>query len=764
MNIAITNGLLLMPPAFRAGLSAWSRSDGTPGSATWASADNAGINPADQDFGACLEIFKQQTTTSVRFVGETPIIPGVYLRVSARVKAVAGALCSVRIAGWAGDGNRNHVTGLTEIGPTIPLQTYGEVVEVSAIVGVGSRGGVDMGWGTRPIYGHFGLDLIGANGGAFRIESIRIEDVTAAFVPSLIDWVDVRDYGAVGDGVTNDRAAFLAADNAANGGWILVPEGNFRIEGDIGIRSPIRFKGRLSTPADTRVAFLESFDYPTYADAFADETLGMKKALQALLGYTDHVALDLRGRRVDLTEPLMIRDLAPQLTEFSNRRVICNGSVMAVPGPAWDTGTWTSTATYNPSNPLRLTNVANVAAIEVGSRVIGNGVGREVYVRSKSIADGWLQLSQPLYGGAGTRSYDFERYRYMFDFSEIGKLDRLNFVDLDLNCQGVGSAIMLPADGEMIAVRDCYFTRPKDRAITSIGSGCQDMLVDRCQFLSDEMTLPAQQRRTVAINVNANDTKIRNNRFVRFAHFMVACGGGHIISGNHWFQGDNSNDGLRYAGLVLTQTNVQTTISGNYIDNASIEWTNEHSAYPVFSGSEYSFGGLTITGNTCLCSRAVPWFTWLTVKPFGAGHFIHGLTVSGNVFKSLWNQIERIERVDTSIADLDYNNMRNIQFEANTFNGIANYVSNPLMVQHVQNSLSAGWTLPVIEGLPFQGWAKSVQSLILEGPVTNASGARVDAMPWVQTFVGTSKRQVRLNWSTPVMGKVCVYARMDRPV
>ena len=98
MNIAITNGLMLMPPAFRAGLNAWSRTDGTSSSPTWASADNAGIVPADQDFGACLEIYKQQTTTQIRFMGETPMIPGVYLRISARVKAVAGALCGVRIA------------------------------------------------------------------------------------------------------------------------------------------------------------------------------------------------------------------------------------------------------------------------------------------------------------------------------------------------------------------------------------------------------------------------------------------------------------------------------------------------------------------------------------------------------------------------------------------------------------------------------------------------------------------------------------------
>ncbi|MGN7869162.1 glycosyl hydrolase family 28-related protein [Paracoccus sp. 22332] len=763
MNIAITNGLLLMPPAFRGGLNAWSMTNGTPGSPTWGSADNGALVPADQDFGTCLEVMKQQTTTSIRFMGETPLIPGVYLRVSARIKAVAGALCSARIAGWAGNGSRAHVDGLVEVGPTVPMTAYGDVIEVSAIVGVGSRQGVNMAWGTAPVYGHFGLDLVGANGGAFRIESIRIEDVTAAFIPSLIDWVDVRDFGARGDNATNDRAAFVAADQAAKGGWVLVPEGTFFISGDLGINSPIRFKGTIRTPADTRVSFLQSFDFPTYADAFGDETLGMKKALQALFGYTDHVSLDLCGRRVDLTEPLVVDALAPSLTGFSNRRVICNGSILAAAGPKWDTGRWTSTATYNPAQPLRLSAVANVAAIEVGSRISGPGVGREVYVNGKDVAAKTLTLSQPLYGGAGTRSYSFERYRYLFDFSGVEQLSRLNFVDLDLNCEGIASGIMLPPKGEMIALRDCYVTKPRDRGITSIGRGCQDMLIDRCQFLSNEIDLPAQQRNTIAINVNANDVKIRDNRFVRFAHFMVADGGGHIISGNHWFQGDGSGEGLRYAGLVLTQPNVQTTINGNYIDNASIEWTNEHSAEPNFTGSEFSFGGLTITGNTCLCSNTAAWFTWLTVKPYGTGHFIHGLTVTSNVFKALYGEVDRIERVDTSIADLNYNNMRNLQFEGNTFNGILNYVSNPLMVQHNQISAATAWTLPVIEGLPFKGWAKSVQSVIAETAITDAAGARVDAAPWTQVEVGTSRRQIRLNWPTAARGRVCVYARMDRP-
>ena len=42
-------------------------------------------------------------------------------------------------------------------------------------------------------------------------------------------------------------------------------------------------------------------------------------------------------------------------------------------------------------------------------------------------------------------------------------------------------------------------------------------------------------------------------------------------------------DGARLAGLVLTKPNVKSVITGNYIDNTFIEWTNEHDAEPDFS-------------------------------------------------------------------------------------------------------------------------------------------------------------------------------------
>lgn len=766
MNIAVTNGVRLTPSAFDEGLQVWSQRNGLPGEADWSRAANGFIVPADRHFGACLEIQKQRDTTQVRFTGKTPITPGVYLRVSARVKLVTGPSCSVRIAGWAGAGKNTHIAGLREIGPVVPLTEFDQVVEVSAIVGVGSRQGVDMGWGIEPDFGHFGLDLIGANGGVIRIESLQIDDVTTAFVPSLIDWVDVKDYGAKGDGVTNDRDAFIAADRAAAGGGILVPEGTYFIDGgDLGISAPIRFKGKLKTPASVRVVFLKSFDYPTYADAFGDETLGFKKALQALLGFSDHTSLDLCGRRIDLREPMIFDELSPKLGQFSNRRTIKNGSILAVSegdGSAWKSKATQSDASYDRENPRVLSNVSNVASIEIGSLVTGTGVGREVYVNGRDIAKGQLLISQPLYGAAARQKYNFIRFRYLFDFSGLKQVDRLSFVGLDVNCEGIASFVMLPAKGERFLFSDCNIFKPKDRGITSIGRGCQDLVIEQCQFDSNEIGLPAAQRRSIAVNVNANDTKIRNNRFMRFAHFMLAAGTGHIISGNHWFQGDGSGAGLRFAGLVLTTPNVQTNIVGNYVDNASIEWTNEHNAKPNRTGNQSTFRELTITGNTFLASHIVAGFSWLVIKPFGTGHTILGMNVSGNVFKAYFGEVDRVDRVDGSIAKLDLNGCQNVHFEGNTFSGVKTFVANPLRLTHQQNSVAKNWVLPVVTEFPFAAPPRSVESVIAESALIDGTGKLQGEMPWVQVNAGADKHRIALNWSNALRGKVAIYARMDR--
>lgn len=761
MNKAITDGLVLMPPVFADGLGVWSSEDGTPGSALYDGVATAAYVPGDADFGGCLELLKTDSVQKIRFTGETPILPGCYLRVTARVKAISGALPSVRIAGWAGLAGGGHAGNVTEAASSVALSGYGDVVEVSAIVGSGPRTGVDMIWGAPVIYGHFGLDLTGPTGGIVRVDDIRIEDVTSVFHRTMMDWVDVRDFGAVGDAVTDNSAAFQAANAAALGRGILVPEGVFALSDNVTFEYPVRFTGTVVMPDDKHLILRRNFDLPTYAAAFGDEELAFRKGLQALMVFSDHESFDLGGRRIEVTAPIDMAAAANQ-SSYEIRRVIRNGQFNVVPGAAWDSVTVTSQASYDAGQPNTLSSVANVANIPVGALVQGAGVGREVYVTATNIGAGTLTLSQPLHAAPGSQVYTFTRFAYVLDFSGFTKLSKFTLTDIEIHCQGEASGILLAPAGETFHLKDSFITKPGQRGLTSHGAGCQDLQVDRCHFVSDEQALPATDRVSIGFNVNANDAKIRDNRFQRFGTTMVLHGNGHLIVGNHWFQGDAVTDGPRTAGLVLTYPNVKSVITGNYIDNAFIEWTNEHDAAPEFS-SEYSFGGLTVTGNIFTVNDAASWFSWIVIKPYGPGHFIQGLSVTGNAFKSLNGTTDRVEKVDTSIADLAYGSVRNVVFDGNTFNGIGQITQNPVTLQVDQQSEAAVWTVECDGYLPFGGRAREVISVVAEGAITNGQ-TNVYAAPHVTTEVGAAKTQIALNWPEPVMGRVHVTARVDKPV
>ena len=152
------------------------------------------------------------------------------------------------------------------------------------------------------------------------------------------------------------------------------------------------------------------------------------------------------------------------------------------------------------------------------------------------------------------------------------------------------------------------------------------------------------------------------------------------------------------------------------------------------------------------------------IKPFGTGHFIQGLSVTGNTFKSLNGTTDRIEQVDDSIASLARGSFRNIVFDGNTFNGIGQVTQNPAMVQFDQASDAATWTIDFAGYLPFGGKAREVESVVAEGAVLNASSAAVFAMPYVTTEVGGGQDQISLTWPEPVRGRVHVTARTDKPV
>jgi hypothetical protein len=762
MNKAITDGLTLMPPPFMAGLGVWSSGDGTPGSPTYDGVSNAAFVPADADFGGCLDIQKTQSVQRLRYMGQTPIVPGMYLRIRARVKAISGNLPNVRIAAWAGNAAGQNVPGVVQISNSVTLTSYGRIFTIEAIVGSGNRPGVDMVWGTVPIYGHFGIDLTGPNGGIVRIDDIEIEDATSVFHRSMMDWVDVRDYGAIGDGVANDTTAFELADAAAAGRVVLVPAGTFRIAGNLTMASPVRFEGTITQPSNRTLALTQNFDLASYAKAFGSEAEGLLRAIRALFYFTDHVELDLNGRTVDVLAPIDVAAVAGRTGEgFNRRRVIRNGQLNVVSGPAWQTRVVTSRATYDTATPNRLVGVENVANIEVGSLVTGNGVARETYVQSVNVAAGTVELSLPPGYTEGTRTYTFTRHRYVLDFSGFGQLEKFELAELEFLCQGEASGIILAPEGITFRLRNSVMNFPKDRGISSIGRGCQGIMVDECQFLSNEQSLRAQDRTSICMNINANDAKIRDNRVVRFAHFAIVHGTGHMFLGNHFFQGDSESPGVRRAGLVFTGVNVSSVVTGNYIDNAYVEMTNERAPNPDF-GTELPFGGLTITGNVFFAIGAAPSFAWIVITPHGNGHFLQGLSVTGNTFRSINTTLNRVERVDTTHANLDFSRLRNVLFEANTFTAVTNPAFSPLVVRHSQNSEAETWTIDPDGKLPFQGRIRTVTSVVAEGPIRNGTSTRHD-FPHVLTEQGSDSRKATVHWPVAVRGTVEVSVRVDNP-
>lgn len=759
MNKAITQGLVLMPPPFSAGLALWSREDGRPGQGSYAGQPNAAFVPADQDFAGCLELQKTLSLQKLRCFQQIPFQPGLYLRVTARVKAISGPLPSVRIAAWAGNSGGSNVASAVQTGPSVALTSYGQVVTVSAILASGNRTGVDMTWGTGPVYGHMGLDLTGPTGGVVRIDDIEIEDVTAIFHSEMFDWIDVRDYGALGDGVTNDWAAFDAADTAAAGRTVVVSPGSYYLASHFTFDNPVKFEGTLVMPPSQRLSCTRDYNLNTYAAAFGSELEGFRRALQVLFYFTDHNTLDLNGRRVELTGPIDVAALTG-LTAFGQRRVLSNGVLTVAPGSAWDTQTVTSVASYSTATPTRLSGVANIAAIPVGARISGTGVGREVYVASKNIGAGTLELSQPLWGGNGTRTYTFRLFKYMLDFSGFQDLWRFEISDMEFSCASVCSAVSLPYAGSLFRFDRCTFQTPRNKAITSIKGGCQGMVVEGCLFNGGGPNPPDD---IIGFNVNANDSKIRNNRSAYLAHFGIFAGGSHIIMGNHLFPDSRTASPMRRAGFIFTTPNVRGFVIGNYIDHHFIELSNEYDENPN-SGSSYTFGGLTISGNLFLYADPSPAFRFITVSPKGSGHSLNGLVVSNNVFRSSQAALERVEMVDTSNGTLNTGSFRNVVFANNTFTGVSQATVSPIYVEHTQNTASATWVVDATAYLPFTGRSRNVEAVVLEGPLRNAANVVQWAQPYVEVEQGAGNRLVNLQWPTAVKGRAMVTVRCDNPL
>lgn len=76
-----------------------------------------------------------------------------------------------------------------------------------------------------------------------RYDGITVKEELDAISAKLADWVSVKDFGAVGDGVVDDTSAILSAITAANGRSVKVPAGTYRIPSLIEYSGPVSLQG-----------------------------------------------------------------------------------------------------------------------------------------------------------------------------------------------------------------------------------------------------------------------------------------------------------------------------------------------------------------------------------------------------------------------------------------------------------------------------------------------------------------------------------------
>ncbi|MEM8787679.1 MAG: glycosyl hydrolase family 28-related protein [Pseudomonadota bacterium] len=764
MNKAVTEGLDLMPPAFVEGLAVWSSEDGQQGSETYETNPDGTLTAADPDFGDCLEIVTSTWPQRLRYMGQTPIQQGCYLEVTARVKLVSNQVFpSVRIAALAGSDTGEPIFSVITEGPATQLDNAFQIYTIRAIIGSGTRTGVDMPWGRRPVFAHVGLDILGSPGAVVRVESIRVEDRTSYFHRDLMDWVDVRDFGALGDGVTDDFRAFLDADAAADGRAVLVSEGTYFLGRDITMVSPVRFEGQILQAQEDRLILRSNFDLPTYADAFGGETEGLKKGLQALFNFADHDGFDLAGRTVDLTEPIDVHAVVANVDQLTNRRGIRNGRISATDSGAWDPDVVITSADYDPADPRKLTNVTNAGAIAPGSLVQGFGVGREVFVRDVDVGAREIMLSNNLSRAGAQQSYTFTRFKYMLDFSGFERVSSFTIdgVELDGNRQACG--VLLPKDGIWWTIRNCWFTRTGLRAISSPGDACQGISIDQCEFLASDASELVENRRSVALNVNKNDAKLRHNRCVNFLHFAIIAGTGNLVLGNHFWQDDPEDPGERTAGLILTERQSKTAVTGNYIDNMFVELTNEHQTNAANTNGQ-PFGSVTFSGNIWTGTKIPNWFRFIVLTPLGNNHRIEGLNVVANAFELFGGaQIDRVEGIDDSLGTFDLSQTRDLVWEGNSYVAIDVRTASPALIEVTRSSAAATWTADASDLLPFGGQALGVDNVTAHGPIRTSNGNTLWTTPYVEVRQGAQNNLVNLKWSQAARGTVQMKVRVDRP-
>ena len=87
-----------------------------------------------------------------------------------------------------------------------------------------------------------------------------------------------------------------------------------------------------------------------------------------------------------------------------------------------------------------------------------------------------------------------------------------------------------------------------------------------------------------------------------------------------------------------------------------------------------------------------------------------------------------------------------------------------MTIRHNQNTAATSWTIYTGGKLPFNGYARTVSALVMEGQANGPANEVRTGMPYANVQQGTNRNEVRLTWPSATRGRAVITIRGDNPL
>ncbi len=112
--------------------------------------------------------------------------------------------------------------------------------------------------------------------------------------------------------------------------------------------------------------------------------------------------------------------------------------------------------------------------------------------------------------------------------------------------------------------------------------------------------------------------------------------------------------------------------------------------------------------------------------------------MTGNSFRIIGAEIDRVEAVDTSLASLDWNRSRNIWIKGNSFKHIVPGVENPVALTVARATAAATCKVDFAAQMAFGGPLRNVDAVVARGALKTAANVTVWESPYADVAQGAS--------------------------